>query len=103
MYKIRDVYTKDIWLGTKEAVIKFADDKFCENRDEEWIQEYHKKLGDIGFVVKRIDGIYYTDHIDNFELAVKYLQRIEDMVVVDIGDILEELKNNEPILISQEE
>ena len=102
MYKLINTDTHDIWLGTEKAVIQFADDKLFE-KNEEWIQEYHKNLEDIGFIVKRTDGFYYTEHIENIELATKYLQTVEDVEVVDIGDILEELKNNEMILLSQED
>ena len=103
MYKLVDKTTHEIWLGTEKAVIQFADDKFFE-KDEDWIQEYyHKKLEAIGFTVNRIDGFYYTGHIENIELAIKYLQTVEDIEVVDIGDVLEDLKNNSCVLISQAE
>ena len=99
MYKIVDTNTKDIFLGTEKAVIKFANDKLNE-KGKKWMYLYQDRLLDIGFI-RRNDA--EVEEITNIELATKYLQTIEDILVVDIGDILEELNNDEPILLTQEE
>lgn len=91
MYKLVDTTTHEIWLGTEKAVIRFANDKL---KDKEWISLY------FGFI-RGADG--RVEEIKNIELATKYLQKIEDIEVIDIGDILEALKNNEMILLSQED
>ena len=99
MYKLIDTDTRDIWLGTEKAVIRFANDKLNE-KGKKWMYLYLDRLLDIGFIRLADDRV---EEITNIELATKYLQTIEDVEVVDIGDILEALKNNEIILLSQED
>lgn len=99
MYKLIDTNTHDIWLGTEKATIRFANDKL-KDKGKEWMYLYQDRLLDMGFV-KRNDT--EVEEITNIELATKYLQTVEDILVVDIGDILEELNNDEPILLTQEE
>lgn len=99
MYKLVDTDTHDIWLGTEKAVIRFANDKL-NDKGKEWMYLYQDRLLDMGFI-KRNDA--EVEEITNIELAIKYLQTVEDIEVVEIGDILEELQNNEVILLSQEE
>ena len=99
MYKLVDTDTHDIWLGTEKAVIRFANDKL-NDKGKEWMYLYQDRLLDMGFV-KRNDA--EVEEITNIELATKYLQTVEDILVVDIGDILEELNNDEPILLTQDE
>lgn len=99
MYKLINTDTHDIWLGTEKAVIRFANDKL-NDKGKEWMYLYQDRLLDIGFI-KRNDA--EVEEITNIELATKYLQTIEDIEIVDIGNILEDLKNNEIILLSQEE
>ena len=99
MYKLINTDTHDVWLGTEKAVIRFANDKL-NDKGKEWMYLYQDRLLDIGFI-KRSDS--EVEEITNIELATKYLQTIEDIEVVDLGDILEALKNNEIILLTQED
>lgn len=99
MYKLVDTDTRDIWLGTEKAVIKFANVKLNE-KGKKWMYLYQDRLLDMGFV-KRSDS--EVEEITNIELAIKYLQTVEDIEVVDIGEIIEDLKNNEMVLITQYE
>lgn len=99
MYKLVDTNTHNIWLGTEQAVIRFANDKI-NDKGKEWMYLYQDRLLDIGFI-KRNDS--EVEEITNIELATKYLQTIEDIEVVDLGDTLEDLKKDVPILITVEE
>lgn len=99
MYKLVDTNTHNIWLGTEQAVIRFANDKI-NDKSKEWMYLYQDRLLDIGFI-KRNDS--EVEKITNIELATKYLQTIEDIEVVDLGDTLEDLKKDVPILITVEE
>ena len=99
MYKLVDTNTHNIWLGTEQAVIRFANDKI-NDKGKEWMSLYQDRLLDIGFI-KRNDS--EVEKITNIELATKYLQTIEDIEVIDIGDTLEDLKKDVPILITVEE
>lgn len=101
MYKMVEKYTHDTFIGTKQAVIKMANDRLW-NKEEDFLIEYCEDLKNIGIVVKIGDNGCYTEEIKNIDTAIKFLD-FDDVWVDDIGDILEDLKNNEYILISQEE
>ena len=98
MYKIINKDTKDLYLGTEKAVIKFAND-LLHDKDKKWVWLFQNKLLDLGFV-KKGDEI---EDIANINLAIKFLYEIEDYDVVYIGDILEDLKEDVAVLLSQEE
>ena len=97
MYKLVNTDTHDVWLGTEQAVIKFANDMLYD-KGKTWMYLHQDRLLDIGFI-KRSDS--EVEEITNIELATKYLQTVEDIEIEDLGDILEALKNNEIILLTQ--
>ena len=98
MYKLINKDTKDLYLGTEKAVIKFSND-LLHDKEKEWVWLFQNTLLDLGFVKKGNE----VEDISNINLAIKFLEEVEDYEVVDIGDILNELQNNEVILLSQEE
>lgn len=98
MYKIINKDTKDLYLGTEKAVIKFAND-LLHDKDKKWVWLFQNTLLDLGFVKKGDE----VEDIANINLAIKFLYEIEDYDVVDIGDILEDLKEDVAVLLSQEE
>lgn len=102
MYKIVDKYTHDVFLGNEKAVIRFANDRVQEKHIH-WVRDNFKDLVEIGCVFVKKGNDWILDNISNIELATKFLQRVDGCEVVDIGDILEDLKNNEMVLITQEE
>lgn len=101
MYKMVEIETHDIWLGQEQAVIEMANDRLW-NKEEDFLIEYCEDLKNIGVVVKIGDNGCYTEKIKDIDTAIKFLE-LDDVEVVDIGDILEDLKNNFCVLISQEE
>lgn len=98
IYKLINKDTKDLYLGTEKAVIKFAND-LLHDKDKKWVWLFQNTLLDLGFVKKGNE----VEDISNINLAIKFLEEVEDYEVFDIGDILNELQNNELILLSQEE
>lgn len=90
MYKIVDTISHEILLGSEKAVIKLAQESFEE--DKEWIDDHIWEL-------KR-NGI--DKEIRTFQGAVKFLQ-MKWFQIVDLGDILTPLNNDECISISIEE
>lgn len=99
MYKLIDTDTHDIWLGTEKAVIKFANEKLNE-KGKKWMYLYQDRLLDMGFIRRSDDMV---EEITNIQLATKYLKNVEDILVYNIGDILDDLIKDELILLSQEE
>lgn len=90
MYKIVDTISHEILLGSEKAVIRFAQDSFEE--DKEWIDDHIWEL-------KR-NGI--DKEVRTFQGAVKFLQ-MKWFEIVDLGDIITPLNNNECVSISIEE
>lgn len=99
MYKVIVTDTKDVWLGTEKAVIKFANEKLNE-KGKKWMYLYQDRLLDMGFIRRSDDMV---EEITNIQLATKYLNNVEDILVYNIEDILDDLKKDELILLSQEE
>lgn len=100
MYKIVNKYNNEIYLGTEKAVIKYANEILdIRIGDTSYFIESIQDYLDIGFIRKGD----VVEEIKNIELAIKFLQGMEEHEVVDIGDILEDLKNDVPVLITQEE
>lgn len=87
MYKIVDTNTKDIFLGSETAVIRYAQD-LLDDQDSDWKDDHFWEL-------QKID-------VKTFKGAVKFLLLVS-VEVVDIGDCLDDLKNDALVLISQEE
>ena len=98
MYKIINKDTKDLYLGTEKAVIRLSND-LLHDKEKEWVWLFQNTLLDLGFV-KRGDDV---EDISNINLAIKFLEEVEDYEVVDIGNILEDLKEDVMVLLSQEE
>lgn len=90
MYKIVDTISHEILLGSEKAVIRFAQDSFEE--DKEWIDDHIWEL-------KR-NGI--DKEVRTFQGAVKLLQ-MKWFEIVDLGDIVTPLNNDECVSISIEE
>ena len=90
MYKIVDTISHEILLGSEKAVIKFAQESF--KADREWIDDHHWEL-------KR-NGI--DTEVRTFQGAVKFLQ-MKWFEIVDLGDIITPLNNDECVSISIEE
>ena len=90
MYKIVDTINHEILLGNEKGVIKYAQDRLDE--DKYWRDDYHWDL-------KR-NGI--SDKIRTFQGAIKML-KLKYVDVVDLGDILTPLNNNEFVSIDKEE
>ena len=91
MYKIVNLITHEIFLGSEKAVLRFAQDIF-NDEDQNWKDDHFWDLKRIGV----------SDEIRTFQGAVKFLM-LENFAVIDLGDILDELKNDEIVLLSQEE
>lgn len=90
MYKIVDTISHEILLGSEKAVIKFAQESF--KADREWIDDHHWEL-------KR-NGI--DTEVRTFQGAVKFLQ-MKWFEIVDLGDIITPLNNDEWVSILTEE
>lgn len=90
MYKIVDTISHEIFLGSEKAVLRFAQDSFEE--DKEWIDDHIWEL-------KR-NGI--DKEVRTFQGAVKLLQ-MKWFEIVDLGDIVTPLNNDECVSISIEE
>lgn len=90
MYKIIDTISHEIFLGSEKAVVRFAQDSFEE--DKEWIDDHIWEL-------KR-NGI--DKEVRTFQGAVKFLQ-MKWFEIVDLGDIITPLNNDECVSISIEE
>lgn len=90
MYKLIDTISHEIFLGSEKAVIRFAQDSFEE--DKEWIDDHIWEL-------KR-NGI--DKEVRTFQGAVKFLQ-MKWFEIVDLGDIITPLNNDECVSISIEE
>lgn len=90
MYKIVNTITHEIFLGSEKAVLRFAQDSFEE--DKEWIDDHIWEL-------KR-NGI--DKEVRTFQGAVKFLQ-MKWFEIVDLGDIITPLNNDECVSISIEE
>lgn len=99
MYKITDTISKEVWIGTEKAVINFANNRL-QNKDIKWVTNWFKDLVEIGFVFVKVGNFWRPDKITNIELATKFFQRVENVEIVDIGDVIEELKKDELILLS---
>lgn len=91
MYKIVNTITHEIFLGSEKAVLRFAQDTF-NDEDQNWKDDHHWDLKRIGI----------SDEVRTFQGAVKFLN-LENFAVIDLGNILEELQNDEVVLLSQEE
>ena len=91
MYKITNTITHNVFLGNEKAILKFAQEKF-KDKDQEWLDDHHWDLKKIGI----------SDEIRTFQGAVKFLNLIY-FEIVDSGDVVKELNNNEMVLISVEE
>lgn len=90
MYKLVDTISHEILLGSEKAVIRFAQESFEE--DKEWRDDHIWDL-------KR-NGI--DKEVRTFQGAVKFLQ-LKWFEIVDLGDIITPLNNDECISISIEE
>lgn len=91
MYKIVDTINHEVLLGTKIAVLNYAEYRLA-TKDREWKDDHHWDLKKIGI----------SDEIRTFEGAVKFLNLIY-VEVVYVGDIVLQLKNNKCVLVSKEE
>lgn len=91
MYKIVNTITHEIFLGSEKVVLKLAQDIF-NDEDQNWKDDHHWDLKHIGI----------TDEVRTFQGAVKFLM-LENYEITELGDILEELKNDEIILLHQED
>ena len=98
IYQLKNKKTGEILICNRYALIMYADDKYFDRGLEKWVQEHHKDLIAIGFDVKSVDGIYYTEHIDSFELATKYLHKFEN---IDTIDITEKIEGDEIIILKE--
>lgn len=101
MYKVIEKETHDLFLGTEKAVIKMANDRLSD-KDEDYLIDWSDNLKDAGVIVKIGNNGCYAEQIQDIETATKFLE-LDDYWVVDLGEILEYLKNNFCVLISQEE
>lgn len=90
MYKMVDTINHEILLGTEKAVIKYAQDRFEE--DKYWIDDHFWDLKNKGI----------ENGFNNIQGAIKLLE-LKFVEVVDLGDILTSLNNNEYVSITIEE